>query len=82
MMFLFKFGAFVSQTKIIVLLSFKGHRQDTEIMLTEAKEANATGAPLKKKKSILSLFSLGLSSQMLVLQWTVPTPNGGSQCLR
>lgn len=40
----------MSQTKIVVLLSFKGHRQNTGIMQTESKEANATGAPLKKLK--------------------------------
>lgn len=50
MMFLLKFGAFVSQTKIIVLLSFKGHRQNTEIMLTEAKKAKATDGLIKNKK--------------------------------
>ena len=52
MMFWFKFGAFVSQTKITLLLFFKGHRQNTEIMRTEAEEANATGAAcyLQQKK--------------------------------
>lgn len=79
MMFLFKFGAFVSQTKIIVILSFKGHRQNTEILLTEAKKANATGAPLKKKIKVSSLCSPPRC-------WCSSGPYqllmGGSQCLR
>lgn len=50
MMFLLKFGAFLSQTKIIVLFSIKGHGQNTEIMLTEAKKANAIGALCKNKR--------------------------------